>query len=249
MIYCTKCGTQLTDDALFCHNCGNKIANQAPYVQQSQPYVQVQQPYAQPQQPYVQTQQPYAQPQQVYGGQPYSGQGYSQPIYGNAAPAPQKSKTPFIIVGAIIAVILLSIILFTKISTGGKGYESAFSNLCQAVNTGNIDKLYKCIPPSSEAAIKTMLSIGGTNESEVIDDLFGSMGNNIHVDYRIIDAVPLDSYVLSDYQDYFFGYEITDGYDVQVALVVTIDGYTEEEIDDYVILKIGNRWCFADFMY
>lgn len=236
-----------------------------PYVQQGQPYAQQAQPYGQPAQPYVQQGQPYAQAGPYAGQQPYGGQGqpyaqqvqpygqpaqpYAQPVYGNAAPAPQKSKTPFIIVGAVVAVILLAIILFPKIGVGSNSYESAFGNFCQAINTKDIKKLYKCLPPSSETALKGMIAIGGMDEDAIFEEFFGSMGENVRVDYRIINAVPLDSYDLSYYQDSFSGDVVTEGYDVEVALTITIDGYTEEETDEMTVVKIGNRWCFADFMF
>lgn len=273
MKYCSNCGTGLSDDAIFCSNCGSKqnepvatpnaqpaqpymqqgqpYAGQQPYVQQGQPYAQPAQPYAQAgpfagQQPYVQQGQPYAQASQPYG-QP--AQPYAQPVYGNVAPAPQKSKTPFIIVGAVIAVILLAIILFPKIGIGSNSYESAFGNFCQAINTKSISKLYKCLPPSTETALKSMIALGGMDEDAIFEEFYGSMGDDVRVDYRIIDAVPLDSYDLSYYQDSFSSETVTEGYDVEVALTITIDGYTEEEIDEMTVVKIGNRWCFADFMF
>lgn len=234
MKYCSNCGTGLSDDAVFCPNCGRK--QDQPVT--AQPNVQPG-PYTAPVQPNVQNG-PYAQPG------PYAG---VQPVYGNAAPSPQKSKKPFIIIGAVIAAIVLAIILLPKIGIGGGGYESAFNNFCQAINNKSISKLHKCLPPTTETALKGMISLGGMDEDEIFDEFFGSMGDNVKVDYKILDAVHLDSYELSEYQGNFSGDAVTDGYNVEVEMKIRINGETETEVDDMTVIKIGNRWCFADFMF
>ncbi len=78
MRFCSKCGKELDDNAVFCMNCGNAVDAQSAA---HQPYQQgYQQPYQQGyQQPYQQGyQQPYQQGYQQPYQQPYQ-QGYQQP--------------------------------------------------------------------------------------------------------------------------------------------------------------------------
>ncbi|MBR0536241.1 MAG: zinc ribbon domain-containing protein [Clostridia bacterium] len=82
MRFCSKCGKELDDNAVFCMNCGNAVdvqsaAHQPNQQGYQQPYQQgYQQPYQQGyQQPY---QQGYQQPYQQGYQQPYQ-QGYQQP--------------------------------------------------------------------------------------------------------------------------------------------------------------------------
>lgn len=245
MKYCTNCGAGISDTASFCSNCGSK--QEEPVLQQNQQ--QNQNFYSRPAQPDAGQGQVYQAPpvQQAYTTQ--QGQPYMQPAYANPVPVQKKSKTPFLVVGIIIAIILCAVVLFPKIGIGGNSYESAFDNFCEAINTKSISKLYKCLPPSSEAALKGMMALGGMDEDMVFQEFSGAIGDNVKVDYRIIDAERLDEYELSMYQDSFSGDTVTDGYNVEIELTIRCDGEVEEETTEMVVVKIGNRWCFADFMF
>lgn len=171
-------------------------------------------------------------------------------------PAPKKSKTPFIIAAAIVLCVILAIIFIPSI-TGGKGYESAFKNICSAINNQDINKLYKVLPPALEKQIKAAVSLTGMDDSEIIGeilDLGGLGGSDVKVSYHINDAVRMTPDELADYADNSYDLfssdsssKVMDGYYVDVTLIITIDGETEEEDNEMAVIKIDGRWCFADF--
>ncbi len=82
--FCTNCGNQLDDEAVFCDNCGKRIVSQT----NSQPMQTPLQPNAQTEQQYAQPAQQYAPDQQYY--QP------NQPMLQNN-PQPPKKKAGLII--------------------------------------------------------------------------------------------------------------------------------------------------------
>ncbi len=114
-IYCSKCGNRSAAGTRFCSKCGTALRQPAaqPPVQQvqqpvyqAQPVQQVQQPVRQapPVQQYAQTQPVYAQPV------------YAQPVYAQPAPAAvavKKKKSPFGLIIAAVALLLVVTLIVT----------------------------------------------------------------------------------------------------------------------------------------
>lgn len=142
-MFCTNCGTSISDDAKFCPNCGavNQRAAQAAQPAQAQPAAAPAQP-VQPEpipQPVeaapVQPAQVNQAPQPVYAAapaqqqaMPQNGPAYSAemyPGYGAAAVAPVKKKKTGLIVGicaggvVVIAAIVVLILWLTGVFGGG----------------------------------------------------------------------------------------------------------------------------------
>ncbi|MGI8879607.1 MAG: Rv0361 family membrane protein [Jatrophihabitans sp.] len=126
---------------------------QPQYGQQGQPqYGQQGQPqYGQPGQPQ------YGQPgQPQYGQQPYGAAQYGQPGYGGQPPygaAPAKNKTPLFIAGGVAVLVVIGLVLFLTLKSGGsapvdavkkyvKGYQSkSYSQVKSVVCKANVSKL------------------------------------------------------------------------------------------------------------
>lgn len=167
------------------------------------------------------------------------------------APAPKKSKTPFIIAAAIVLCAIPAIILISSIA-GGKGYESAFKNFCSAINNQDINKLYKILPPTLEKQIKAAVSLSGMDDPEIVEEILDLGEVDVKVSYHINDAVRMTSDELADYAGNSYDLfssdsssKVTDGYYTDVTLTITIDGETEEEDYEMTVVKIDGRWCFA----
>ncbi len=324
MKFCTNCGSQLSDDALFCSGCGQKqevvaptvetpvatpvvetpvvetpvvetpvvetpvatpvvetpVAETAPFQPtqdtQFQPFQQqapVQdapfQPFHpqapaqdapfQPQAPAQDTQfQPFQQqatPFQQQAAPQFNQNAFQQqaPVYNNAYdPQPKKkSKAPLIIglLVAIVAAVAVLFFVFKSIGIGGKPYESAFKNLCGAINNQDVDKLFKLFPPEMEELMETYMKMGDMDEDEIMDEIFGSMGaEDIKVSYKIEGDKRLDKEDLEEYIDYY-GDEVTDGYEVEVTLIAEMDGEKEETEEEMVLIKIDGRWCFEELLW
>ena len=239
MKFCSNCGTQLSDDTVFCSNCGSKQAVMNP--QQTN----VQQPYMQ---------QPNA--QQPYMQQPYVQQPNMQQPYSNAAAAPKKSMLPWLIVAGIALVIVLVLFIPKAFGFGNgrsSGYTAALDGLCAGINNRDINKIYKILPPSMEPQLKTMASLAGMDEADIMDELFSEFGSeNVKVKYKVNDAVRMTQDEIADYQDEYSyilskDEKIVDGYFVDVTLTAVVDGESDEDTDEIAIVKIGNRWCLIDF--
>lgn len=219
MKFCTNCGNQMSDDAVFCTNCGSRQEDD--------------------------TAQPTPAPQPVYQSAPAPA---PQPVYQNA-PVPKKSKKPLLIVAALVVCVVLACILIPKF-TGGSGYESVFKNFCSAINDGDINKLYKVLPPASETAVKALVSLSGISSADVMNEIIGDLGDyGIHASYKINDAVRMTPGELSYYSSDSLGGTVTDGYYVDVTLILTVDGETEDDRETIEVIKVGSRWCFADFSF
>ena len=159
---CTKCGTNLPDNAAFCTTCGTAVTQptteQAPVMEQpivqppvmEQPMAQqpmMQQPMAQP----PMMQQPMAQPPmgQPPMGQPPIGQPPMMQAPMMQAPMapmmqPKKSKAPWIILGisitALIAVIVTVVILLFACNGGIGGSNSSTKSVVTAFFEALADK-------------------------------------------------------------------------------------------------------------
>ena len=120
--FCTNCGNQLDDEAVFCDNCGERVASQTDS-----------QPVQAPLQPNAQTEQQYAPDQQYY--QP------NQPMLQNN-PQPPKKKTGLIIglicggVAVIAAAVLVIIIvIMPMINNPGGNQQPTISAAATEVQT------------------------------------------------------------------------------------------------------------------
>lgn len=204
------------------------------------------------QQPYMQQ----ANMQQPYMQQPYAQQPYMQQSFQNAVPSRKKSWLPWLIVAGI-AVVLVMVLLASKAFDSGiggeKGYMSALDSLCTGINNKDINKIYKVLPPSMETKLKTMASLAGMSDVDLIDELFSEFGSeNVKVKYKVNDAVRMTPDEIADYQNehsYILSEDekIVDGYFVDVTLTVIMNGEPDEDTDEIAIVKIGNRWCLIDF--
>ena len=143
--FCTNCGTETDDNALFCAECGTRFEQlqQNPYVQPAQAEQQPVQ-YAQPVKQTVQQQAQPVQPQQNYYQQnanpPYAQNQnyYAQPVQPAIQPAPRAKKPgkgfgiASLILGIFAAVgclVLLLLNLATAVISGTGGSNEKYAAL------------------------------------------------------------------------------------------------------------------------
>ena len=187
---CTKCGTNLPDNAAFCTTCGTAVTQptteQAPVMEQpivqtpvmEQPIAQqpmMQQPMAQP----PMMQQPMAQPPM---GQPPIGQPPMMQAPMMQAPMmqapmapmmqPKKSKAPWIILGisitALIAVIVTVVILLFACNGGIGGSNSSTKSVVTAFFEALADKDEKDFNKTLYPVITEMY---GSEDYSYFDDI------------------------------------------------------------------------------
>ena len=187
---CTKCGTNLPDNAAFCTTCGTAVTQptteQAPVMEQpivqppvmEQPMAQqpmMQQPMAQP----PMMQQPMAQPPmgQPPMGQPPIGQPPMMQAPMMQAPMapmmqPKKSKAPWIILGisitALIAVIVTVVILLFACNGGIGGSNSSTKSVVTAFFEALADKDEKDFNKTLYPVITEMY---GSEDYSYFDDI------------------------------------------------------------------------------
>lgn len=242
-MFCTNCGTSISDDAKFCPNCGavNQRAAQAAQSAQTQPAAPAQpvqpEPTPQPVETApVQPTQINQAPQPVYAAAPVQQQAMPQdgPVYATevypgygAAAAPVKKKKTGLIVGicaggaVVIAGIVVLILWLTGVfgggvagGVGGNSPAAVANSFIDIVMDPNGIDGQKVMDLLPDEMIDYGMSEGGyANEAEMADALEYSLGGSMVENLQL-----MEDYGIS--------------YDVSIGEIAPVSDYELEDIQD-----------------
>lgn len=170
-MFCTKCGSQMPDNASFCTNCGAKKQTEQP-VDATINQNNIDQPLA--------NHENYNQP---YQNQPFVGQPYTNnPMMGMAKP---KSKAPLFVGIGAAAVVALLILVFLLKSVLGVGINSSpekvVKSFFKAVSSQDIDLLKKTIYTEDDKELLSEFDVYSVSMLKMIDaSLDAQLGDDWH---------------------------------------------------------------------
>ena len=238
--FCANCGTELDQNALFCGNCGAKQA-EAPAPAPAPA------PMAQPA-PQATYEAPAATQYNAYAYQPQATYAPQAPV----APARKKSGFPklAIILGSIALGILALVLI---ISLAFPGPKATVKKFMKAVESGNAEKLVNLMPD---------FYFEDEFEKEEAIEIYEEMYEDLEYEdftYEIKDIRELKSSEIEDmqemfeyletYYDDFNASDVTDYRIDKVKYQATVDGETEKDTMEILLIKYQGKWCIYEFDY
>ena len=237
-MFCGKCGAKIEEGVRFCGSCGEIVDSG-----------------------------PASQANQFYGGpapqsnQYYSGHGGPTPQaqsnqYYKGSPSPLKLNNKMI---GIIACAMVAVIVVVAIAGAGGGYKSVVSKYFKAIETTNENTYYSLLQNEYIRYMTVDSWYKNTNEfkkdikkelEEELDSFKSSYGANIKFSHRIVNATKFTREELQEAEAYLvnsYGFkrgQLKDAYKLKIDLTVKGSrGSGEYEITNFIVVKIGNKWC------
>ena len=244
MSFCSKCGNQLPDGALFCGACGNKIVGV--HNQTSQP----------------------AQNQKMQQMPDY-GQGQIPRYYPSYNPGAKSNGKGFII--TIISLLIVAALAVgayfifwydsgestSRSSDGGdqSTFKKTIEKYAQAWIDGDAEAIMEATVPKSmwddmednsgesiEDAKRALMREWATDT----DDYMERFGKNIKADVTIIKKEKIDKDRIRELEEIGKeidkGFDITEAYEVEFEMTIKGSEGEETDTDTMELFKIGSRW-------
>lgn len=245
-MFCTKCGTQLADNAKFCTKCGATMQADAPVY----PPVQNEAAPA-PVETKERTQiDVNAVKDQLLGTLKPVGD-FLKGIWAN-------KKLSYGIIGGVALVIVLGIVLTIL---NGTGYKSALNNFIDLMN-GDAKKIEKVMPKEywdymdeeHGKEVDDLIEEFEDNYDDMLDDLKDEFGRKIKYSYTIEEATKVDkddveemAEALADQYEFIDADDVKGAYEVEMEL--TIEGTKDDDSEDMEVMcvKIGSGWYLLSF--
>ena len=227
-MYCSKCGSNNVDGALFCSNCG------APLEQPQQPV------YQEPDQPdYQQYQQPQQPEQPAYQQAPYGQTPYGQAPYGQP-PVKKKNKAlPWIIVGAVVVVAAIVLVLVFALGGSHQGSpEDAAIAFIEGTLDFDFDKMTSVVHPA-------MLEDVDKEEFKEMEDELGGFSinySNVKVEEAEHSPEDCEYYEEEFYDNFDMDVDVEDVCYVTVSFDVEMFGMSESTDQDLTVFEIDGDW-------
>ena len=177
--------------------------------------------------------------------------GTAAPDDAPAAKKPNRKKFAFIAAAAVVAIVFLSTLL------GGRSPEKTAGTLADAIFKGD-GKLYVSLMPD-EVIEHTCDNLDFDNKKELIEYANDSLKESVEYyndtydkwsySYKCLDTEDFSKTELRDlsreYEDKF-DIKVDAAKTVQIKVSLNLDGETESETSDIVVVKIGGTW-YVDY--
>lgn len=229
--FCTNCGAELSDDALFCVACGNPIPEAEP-VEES----------------------PVAEAAPVAETAPVA---EATPVAETAPVAPAafdiKKFLP-VIIGAA-AVVFIAVVALVASTVFGKGYEAPVKYKV-AVIKGDFSNLEKMAPKEYwdyyeekyDADVADVIEDLEDEYEDALEAIEDEYGDNFKISYKVTDKKELSDKKLSTIRDNLkdnYGIakkSVTDGYKLDVELKIKGSEDEDENEVEMIVVKIDGKW-------
>lgn len=239
-MYCSQCGSELPDDAMFCGECRAQTRNYRR--QQEQQRIQeeqrLQQPYVHEGGPRYQ-EPPYYDNQWSYQEPPYYGnqRPYQEQPYQGAAAAKAKfsggSKRGIITVAVFLGIAVLAGLLYAFVLKPSTPQDTV-KKLEKAIEDLDINGIIECFDEETRQSLKEEMSQYGGGEQALSSllGIAGSFGIGPDVTLRIADI---------DYAD-------NSSCRVYLQIEMSFMGETMEDTDVLAMRKEGRKWVIDGAM-
>lgn len=224
-MFCTNCGSNLSNDTLFCNNCGTKVVGQQQQATMNTGTV----PFA------------------VNQGSTYGGVQYPQKRGKN------KWMIPAIVGATVAIIILLWVVLMATpgyskpVKYMVKGMQKGnYSVMLKAYPSFMRDEMEEQILGYSDDAKEAMKKMHGI--------LVAGYGKDFSISYKVMDKEKIDSSEVEDLEEninyrYDKDVDIEAAYELEVKLTIKGELNRNSTTTTITVFKMGSKWYTIDNIY
>lgn len=254
--FCPNCGTALEESSAFCPNCGTPVGkSEAPQAPAAAPQApQSYQAPAAPQAPVAPQapQTPKAPPASAHAPDAVKPNDKIQGFIDKCKANPKRLILPCAILAGVLALVIVLNVLFSG------GYTSAIDNVMDTMN-GDANALEDLAPDAywdyleeEEDITLKDLKKDFKEEYEEFEEMMKEFSDGkIKYSYKVEDKDKIDKDDLEDYEDAFKdqfdrSVKITDGYELELEIIMKQGKETDSTSSDMIVLKIDGKWYCVD---
>jgi hypothetical protein len=226
-MFCTNCGTNLSNDTLFCTICGAKVAGNQQQASGNTGAV-----------PFVEGYQ-------------------STPTYGgNQYPQKSNNKKTIMIAGiAAAAFIFIVIIILVGKSILTPNYNKPIKYMVKGMQNGDFDLMMKAYPDFMKDQIEESLAYYSDDINDFMKEYMNTFkeqyGDNFVVTYKIVDKEKLDSSDVESLEEeieytYDEKINIDEIYELDVELSIKGSDGEDSDTSTFTVFKVGSKWYIMD---